>query len=57
MTLEELNFLRWITEGKIEDCILKASYDWEFLDENKFKFKIKGNFNSEDWKVTYGSSI
>jgi len=50
-----LNFLRWITQGRIENEILKKSFNHR-IEDGKFKFNVKVKINSNDWKWRYGST-
>ena len=40
MNIYKLNVLKFLTQGKIPDRILKESYDFEF-DNSELKFKAK----------------
>ncbi len=56
MNKYELNYLRFLTGGNIEDEILEKSYNFK-IEDGKYMFNVELPFtNSQDWLACYGKS-
>jgi len=53
MLKEKLNYLRWLTRGKVPDKMLEDSFDWK-IEGDKFGFKTRANISMKEWKGCYG---
>lgn len=55
MNKYKLNVLRFLTNGKISDGILKKSFNHR-IEKGKFCFKFKASLNTNAWRMVYGST-
>ena len=54
MSKYKLNFLRWLTKGKVPDELLKTAINFK-SNGDKFSFNMLCVFRPPDWKYTKGS--
>lgn len=55
MLKEKLAVLRFMTQGQVEDDILKKSFNHR-VENGKFIFTFKAEIDPSDWTACYGSA-